>query len=741
MVSGLVQLARQVRWPAGSALSEDDFTENTLAAMGLDGEDAASEGMSKEEFQGAVKAAITDACDYIDDEIAPAREKAQKYYRGDPFGNEEEGRSQVVMTEVHDVILAMMPSLLRVFTASEKPVEFAPRRFEDVPMAEQATDYVSYVFSVDNPGFTILHSAFKDALKSKIGIFKWYTATTYNISEEKYSGIDVGQLSLLQQNGQIEMISVAERGEGEPDPLTGMPSPLFDVMIRRREEKKRQVIECVPPEEFIIARNARDLDNADYVGHRSLKTLSELVAMGYDREDIEEHGNSASTFEMNLEAQTRNPALREWLGGATDNSVDPAMRRYEYIESYIRIDKDGDGIAELRRVCTIGQACYILHDEVVDRVKMSVICPDPESHMVIGSSIADQVMDLQLIKSNVVRNTLDSLAQVIHPRTVVVEGMVNMDDVLNVETGGVIRATQPGMIQELGNTFVGQQALPMLGYLDDIKSSRTGISKASQGLDPDVLQSTTKAAVTATMSAAQERLEMVARIFAETGIKRLFRGLLKEVIENQDRPRMVRLRNQWVPIDPRSWDADMDVIVNVGLGTGSIEQRVQSLMAIVAQQKEILQTLGPNNPLVSVKQFRNTLAQIIELQGFKDPSRYFSEITPEAEAQLAQPQQQQQADPAQILAQVEAQKIQKDMQIAQMKAELEVEKQRKADDLERDRLDADIWLKATEMQLKYGTQIQVEQLYAMLQRDRDAAKLAAQQQAAAMRQQQPIGVQ
>jgi hypothetical protein len=185
----------------------------------------------------------------------------------------------------------------------------------------------------------------------------------------------------------------------------------------------------------------------------------------------------------------------------------------------------------------------------------------------------------------------------------------------------------------------------------------------------------------------------------------------------------------------------MDVIVNVGLGTGSIEQRVQSLMAIVAQQKEILQTLGPNNPLVSVKQFRNTLAQIIELQGFKDPSRYFSEITPEAEAQLAQPQQQQQADPAQILAQVEAQKIQKDMQIAQMKAELEVEKQRKADDLERDRLDADIWLKATEMQLKYGTQIQVEQLYAMLQRDRDAAKLAAQQQAAAMRQQQPIGVQ
>ena len=713
---------------------EDDLTE-----MGLEDEPAASAGMSEEEYRGAVKAAITDAADYIDDEVAPEREKAQKYYRGDAFGNEEEGRSQVVMTEVRDTILAMMPSLLRVFTASEKPVEFAPRRSEDVAMAEQATDYVSYVFNVDNPGFSILHSAFKDALKSKIGVFKWYTATTTDIREENYTDIDEAQLQLLHQDGGIEVLGARVTGEGDPDPMTGVPSPLFSVTIRRRLENKRQVVECVPPEEFLIARNARDLDSADYVGHRSLKTMSELVEMGYEREDIEEHGNSSSSFELNLEAQTRNPALRDWMGGSSSTSTDPAMRRYEYVESYIRIDKDGDGVAELRRVCTIGEASYILHDEVVDEVKMAVICPDPESHMVIGSSIADQVMDLQLIKSNVVRNTLDSLAQVIHPRTAYVEGAVNVDDLLNVETGGLVRVTQPGMIQELGNTFVGQQAMPIIAYLDDVRASRTGMSKASQGLDPDVLQSTTKAAVTATMSAAQERLEMVARIFAETGIKRLFRGLLKEVIRNQDRPRVVRLRNQWVPIDPRYWDAEMDVVVNVGLGTGSIEQRLQLLTTVVGQQKEILQTLGMQNPIVSVKQLRNT----------RDASRYFSEITPEAEQQMAQPQQPQQ-DPAQILAQVEAEKIKADIAIAQMKAQLEIEKQRKADDLERDRLDADIWLKAQEMQLKYGAQLQTEELYAMLQRERDAAKLAMdeqriQQQAAAQHQQmmarQQMGVQ
>lgn len=702
----------------------DDLIEMGLA----EASDATDAGpMSEEAFQGAVKAAITDAEDYIDDEIAPQRRLATKFYRGDNFGNEEEGRSQVVMTEVRDTILAMMPSLLRVFTASEKPVEFSPRKAEDVPMAEQATDYVSYIFNIDNPGFSIMHSWLKDALTTKLGVVKWYTATTYDVRENSYSGLDQAQINVLQTDSTVSSLEAVQTGEGEPDPMTGLPSPLFDVFVRRQIEHKRQVVECVPPEEFIIARNARDLDSADYVGHRSLKTMSELVEMGYDRDEIEQNGNTSSSFDLNDEAQTRNPGLREFLGGASETS-DPAMRRYLYVESYIRIDKDGDGVAELRRVCTLGEASYILHDEVAEDVRFAVICPDPEPHMVIGSSIADQVMDLQLIKSNIVRNTLDSLAQTIHPRTAYVEGAVNTDDLMNVETGGLVRVTQPGMIQELGSTFVGQQAMPILAYIDDIKASRTGMSKASQGLDADVLQSTTKAAVTATMSAAQERLEMVARIFAETGVRRLFRGLLKEIIRHQDRVRVVRLRNSWVPVDPRAWDADMDVVVNVGLGTGSIEQKVQTLMAVLAQQKEILQTLGPNNPIVSIKQMRNTIAQILELQGVKDATRYFNEITPEIEQQMAQPQQPA-PDATQILAQVEADKIKKDIEIADKKMAVEIATQKAADDRERDKLETDVWLKSYEMGLKYGVVVPVEQALAIIDRPRDLAP------------QQPMGVQ
>ena len=698
----------------------DDLVEMGLAEA-YDATDAGP--MSEEAFQGAVKAAITDAEDYIDDEIAPQRRLATKFYRGDNFGNEEEGRSQVVMTEVRDTILDMMPSLLRVFTASEKPVEFSPRKAEDVPMAEQATDYVSYIFNIDNPGFSIMHSWLKDALTTKLGVVKWYTATTYDVREDSYSGLDQAQINVLQTDGTVSSLEAVQTGEGEPDPMTGLPSPLFDVFVRRQIEHKRQVVECVPPEEFIIARNARDLDSADYVGHRSLKTMSELVGMGYDFDEIEQNGNTSSSFDLNDEAQTRNPGLRQFLGGTSETS-DPAMRRYMYVESYIRIDKDGDGVAELRRVCTLGEACYILHDEVADDVRFAVICPDPEPHMVIGSSIADQVMDLQLIKSNIVRNTLDSLAQTIHPRTAYVEGAVNTDDLMNVETGGLVRVTQPGMIQELGSTFVGQQAMPILAYIDDIKASRTGMSKASQGLDADVLQSTTKAAVTATMSAAQERLEMVARIFAETGVRRLFRGLLKEIIRHQDRVRVVRLRNSWVPVDPRAWDADMDVVVNVGLGTGSIEQKVQTLMAVLAQQKEILQTLGPNNPIVSIKQMRNTIAQILELQGVKDATRYFNEITPEIEQQMAQPQQPA-PDPTQILAQVEAEKIKKDIEIADKKMAVEIATQKASDDRERDKLETDVWLKSYEMGLKYGVVVPVEQALAIIDRPRD---LAPQQQ-------------
>lgn len=682
--------------------------------------------MSEAEFSASVKSAIDDAVDYIDGFIAPGRALATQYYRGDLFGNEEEGRSQIVMTEVRDVVQAMIPSLLRIFTAGENVVEFAPRTAASVEQAEQATDYVNLIFQEDNPGFTILHETFKDALVRKTGVIKWRWSKDTEVSEAEYTGLDQGTVNLLLQDPSCELVEMkeivhAEAVVGPDGQMIAPPEVKFDVRIKRVIPKNRVVIEAVPPEEFLIAREARDLDHAAYVGHRSLKTMSELVAMGYSREEIEQYAGQGDVFSINYEAQTRNPAIMSFMMHA--DNPDPSMRRVLYVESYVRIDKDGDGIAELRKVCSLGNAHHILHDEIATDVPFAFFCPDPEPHMVIGQSIADQTMDLQRIKSNIVRNTMDSLAQVIHPRTVVVEGQVNLDDVMNNETGAVIRARAPGMVQPLAEPFVGQNAMPLIAYMDEVRAQRTGISAASQGLNPDVLQSTTAVAVDATVQGAQERIELVARLFAEQGMKRLFKGLLKLIIRHQDQPRVVRLRGKWVSVDPRYWDADMDVRVNVALGRGTDQQRMQFLMLVAQKQEQIMQLLGPNNPLCTVAQYANTLAEITTLAGFKNTTKYFNQVDMQ---QVAAMQQAAAAnpppDPNMMLVQIEAQKVQAKAQVDAAKLQADAVEAQMQDQREREKMHLDAMVRVAEIEAKYGTQVNVAQIEAMIARDQELSK-------------------
>jgi len=741
----------------------EDYKDNHNGG-GLHGE-AADEGapwsgregeMSETEFAASVKQAVDDAVDYIDGFIAPARAKATSYYRGDPFGNEEDGRSQIVMTELRDVVQAITPSLLRIFTASENVVEYMPRTEATVEMAEQATDYINFIFYNDNPGFQTLQNAFKDALVRKTGIIKWRWSEDKEISEAEFTGLDDGQIALLQSDPEIEIIELETVNiqEAQVDPITGQEMPPIlshEVKIRRSRPKNRVVIEAVPPEEFLISRDARDLDKAFYVGHRSLKTMSELVAMGYDRKEIEEYSGQGDVFSINTEAQTRNPAILSFMNHV--DSPDQSARRVLYVESYVRIDKDGDGIAELRKVCSIGNAHHILHDEIATDVPFAVFCPDPEPHMIIGQSLADQVMDLQIIKSNIVRNTLDSLAQVIHPRTVVVEGQVNLDDVMNNETGAIIRSRQPGMVQPLSQPFVGQSAMPLIAYMDEVRAQRTGVSQASQGLDPDVLQSTTKAAVTATVQGAQERIELIARIFAENGMKRLFRGLLKLICRHQDHARVLRLRGKWVNVDPRYWDADMDVSVNVAFGHGTDQDRMQFMMLLAQRQEQIMQLLGPSNPLVDISQYRNALAKITELAGIKDVSRYFKPVDPQQAQILAQQlNMSKPPDPNLALVAIEQQKAQVSQAKAQAdiamnseKLAIEREKAIMEDARERERIQAEAMLRAAEIQAKYGSQIDIARLERMFDHDRevilaqikaDSAERQAQANAAMNAQQQ-----
>ena len=657
------------------------------------------EPMSDEEFRYIVYQAIEDSQTYIDSYIAPQREEAMSYYLGNAFGNEEDGRSQVVMTEVRDTVLAMLPSLLRIFTGGDKILEFVPKNAEDVAAAEQATDLINYIFMQENSGFRVLHDAIKDALILKTGILNWYKLDDESVEYYNYTGLSVPEANMIAQEKGVEVDMYTE----ETDLLTG--EQVVSMSIRRVKRTPRYVVECVPPEQFLIDNEAMSIDDAIYVGRRRLVTISDLVAMGYDREAIEMNAGTGG-FEMNQEVIVRNPADQSFFG--VTQTADETTDKVFYVESYIRVDKDGDGIAELHRVCTIGNGAYILHDEVVQAAPFSILSPDPTPHTIFGQSIADQTMDLQLIKSSIMRNTLDSLAQSIHPRTVVVEGQVNLDDVMNNETGAIIRARNPGAVVPFSTPFVGQQALGVMAYLDEVKTQRTGISRTSQGLDADVLQSTTRAAVQAQLTASQDRIEMIARLFAD-GLKRCFQGLLQLVVQHQDKAKIMRLRNQFVPVDPRGWDSTMDMVVNIALGRGSDEMRLMGLQQIAQMQQMIIEKYGPSNPMVDLTQYRNTLAQMTTLQGFMDPTAFWKEIDPQAVQAFMQQmaQGQNKPDPAQIIAQVEAEKIKADIIISAAKQELDRQKAAADADLQRDKLVADSLLKAAEIQAKYGAQVDI----------------------------------
>ena len=704
-----------------------------LMAETLQGQMQDEEVMSEEQLQGVISAEITDAISFIDDDIGGSRALATEYYYGDLFGDEEEGRSQVVSMDVRDTVQGILPSLMRIFFGPERVVEFAPQGPEDVQNAEQATDYVDFIFKRDNPGFKILHSAFKDALVRKCGIVKYWWDESVEVRAESFSMLDEQSMMMLTSDPDIEISAVREypvpgtEPQNEAQGIMTPPPMMYDVEIKRRIKTGKVKIEALPPEEFLIDRRAKSIEDATFVGHRTMKTVSDLVAMGYDYEEMVEASGNGNDFDNNQEYTARNP----FAVISTSNNGDPSSKSVMYIEGYLKVDFDGDGIAEMRRICTIGTGNKVIRNEIVSERQFADFCPDPEPHTFFGMCPADVVMDIQRIKSNVQRGILDSLAQSIHPRTAIVEGQANMEDVLNTEVGAVIRMRAPGMVQPFTTPFVGQAAFPMLDYLDDIKQTRTGISKAAAGLDADALQSTTKAAVSATVNAAHQHIEMIARIFAETGLRKLFTGILKLVVENQDRARMVRLRNTFVPIDPRSWDAKMDVIVNVGVGDGTIEDRINILNQVAMRQEMLIEKTGPNNPVVSLPQYTNTLTKLLQLAGIKDSTNYFNQLP--VDFQLPEPPAPK-PTPEEILAQVQAQSIQADIQKKAAELQLDRERMIMADDRERDRIEQDGILRRYELELKYGVQIQSAEIDAAMNRDRE---LIRQQAAMSQTPQQP----
>ena len=417
-------------------------------------------------------------------------------------------------------------------------------------------------------------------------------------------------------------------------------------------------------------------------------SVSDLVSMGYDRKLIEDNAGLIDG-DIDEERQKRFEDLESQSG--TD-PVDPSQHEVVVHDITMKVDYDDDGVAEMRRILSIGDGGdVILENEVCDYIPFAVISPILMPHRLVGRSLFDLTEDLQTIKSTLLRQYLDSTYHSVLPRMVAVEGQVNLDDLLDGTAGGIIRTRQAGAVQPLTGQGIGSEVQPLMQYLDQIKTSRTGISEASQGLDPSVLQSTTASAVSATVRGSQQKLESYARTIAETGVKDLFKGILHLVSTYQQQERIVRLRNEFIAVDPQEGSSGFDVIVNVGLGTADDEQKISFLQAIAQKQETILQTLGADNPICSLPQYVNTLRQITEICGFKDANQFFN--APQAvQMQMQQQQQQKEGQQQQNpVMQAEMQKAQAEIEAKKMKLEADIA-------LAREKASADIQLAREKMQ-------------------------------------------
>jgi len=680
--------------------------------------------MSKDEIQGAITDAIQAAIDYVDSDIAPQRERAQRYFDGAVDLEHEDGRSKVVSTKVRDVVRGAKPSLMRVFMSNDKFVEFTPKGPEDVANAEQATAYTHWVFNKCN-GYNILSNAIHDSLVKKVGLAKVWWNTETIAKTYTYENLSDEEVQILVNKDGVEVVEHSQEVEIEIDESGfEVESNTHSMVISHKFEEGEMVIEGIPPEEFYIDGSAKSIDDAYIVCHRTEKRAGDLVAMGYSEDVIDGlSGNDDSGVSGEVEKTQRFGESIETTDGLAN---DPSMRTIIVTEAYMRIDAEGDGIPTLHKFLCGGTSYEVLDMEPWDKVPFADFHVDPEPHAFYGRSLAELVINDQDTTTSVLRGILDNVALVNTPRLEVNEDLINIDDVLNNEIGAIIRSEQIGSVNPLTVPFVAGSTLPALQYLDMLVEEKTGITKMSMGLNPDMLQNTSATAAALTAQAGAGQVEVMARNLAE-GTKRLFQLMLHVAVKNSPDEQMMRLNGQFVPVDPSVWDIEMDMEINVGLGTGQEDVKAAALMQTFQTQQQIWQTYGPTNGLVSMTQMRNTLADTLALSGFKNADRYYAPMNPETEQQLmaqmaeeaaqaeqAALEQGQQGDPmAQALIQAEQIKAQASMQGQQMKLQGKMQ----GDQI---KLQANMQVKAAEMQSEQGKELAELQLkYRELQQGDD----------------------
>ena len=621
---------------------------------------------------------IQRSVDWLNGELGQDREDALARYFAEPYGDEVEGRSQVVSTDVQDTVESVMPGLMEVFAASDEITRFEPVGPGDEEQAELATDYVKYVWWRDNDGFSIMHDWIKDGLLQKNGIIKVSWDDTPKVSRENARGVNSLVLAELQADNEVEIIEVEERAATEEEMQFAPDGVLYDLTIKRTREDGRVSIVPIPPEDFMIQRRAVDLDSARFKAHRARYTRSDLISMGYDEDIVNKLPTDDADDWNEVEEQRFND--EEWL--ASDSPLDFASHEVTVYECYINVDFDGDGITEQRMVVVGGPGYEILANEEVDDHPFCSLTPIKMPHKFFGRSLVDLTADIQEIKTILWRNLNDNAYLLNNARTGI-SNKVDLDDYLNTDPGAAIGVdTEAGDVaghfHELTTTPLGPSLFPMLEYIDSIRETRTGVTRYNQGLDADSLNKTATG-MNQILGQAAKRQMLIARTIAELGVKSAVRKILRLLVNHQDRERMIRLKGKWVPMDPRSWNAEMDVSISVGLGHGTKETQMMAdqLMLNVMHQIVALQQ-GIDGPLVTRKGLHTVLKRFAGNNGYQDPDTVFADPEDPANQPKEQPDKEMLLEQAKVEA--EMQKTQ--MQIAQKDREMQATgelEQRKAE--------------------------------------------------------------
>jgi len=688
---------------------------------------------------------------YLAGQLSDERAQNMELYLGDKTRelSAVEGRSSVVSMDVQEAVESVMPSLMKVFASGDEIVKFDPVGPEDVKPAEQETDYVNHVCLNQNNGYLVFYQWFKDALLNKNGYVKFWWDESTDVTEELYQGLTDPELQMILQSDEVEPIEhssypdeaalaqlqpqmeqlmpLAEAGDPQAlmmlEQMQANVPMLHDVKVKRKNTNGQVRTEPCPPEEILVSADERKIDpnSTRFFEHRSWKTISELREMGYDVDD--DIPDDSTSLWMSEEWLSRNEFAEE--GIYRDGLDQGANRRVVYREVYYKVDFDGDGISERRMVCLVGK--QILANETADCVPFAAITPYIMPHRHIGRALADLIKDIQIIKSSILRNILDNFYAANNVRTAI-SNKVELDDLLVTRPGGVVRVhgSPHAEIMQIPTNSIGPAAFPMMEYLDTIKETRTGVTKYNQGMDANSLNKTASG-ISQIMGAAQMRLELIARTFAETGVKQLFLGVHKLLLQHSKKEQITRIKNEWVPVDPRQWKTRTDMTVSVGLGTGNKQEMLVQIMQILGVQERAL-AIGVATPT----NIYEACVELTKNAGFKDGDKYW---TNPADA----PQQQQQPDPKMIEVQeklkLEQQKLQMVGQKDQAEFQQSQEKQQLDFQLAQQKLQNEIDIARDKMIAEI--QIHREKVMAEIELERERMGLQAMQHRDQM-QREPI---